>query len=71
MPKNPSITDHIIAAAIERKYGKKELIELDDSQEYEAKEYAEKICFTNNAAEHSSPEMGIFLFSFVFKEQSL
>lgn len=24
-----------------------------------------------NAAEHSSPEMGIFLFSFVFKELSI
>lgn len=46
LPKNPSITDHIIAAALERKYGKKELIELDDSQEYEAKQHAEKICLT-------------------------
>jgi CobQ-like glutamine amidotransferase family enzyme len=46
LPKNPSITDHIIAAAIERKYGKKELIALDDALEYETKQQAEKICLT-------------------------
>jgi CobQ-like glutamine amidotransferase family enzyme len=46
LPKNPSLTDHIIAAAIERKYGKKELIELDDALEYETKHHAEQICLT-------------------------
>lgn len=30
-----------------------------------------KFVLPYNAAEQSSPEMGIFLFSFVFKEQSL
>jgi lipid II isoglutaminyl synthase (glutamine-hydrolysing) len=46
LPKNPSITDHIIASAIERKYGKKELIQLDDSLEYETKYNAENICLS-------------------------
>lgn len=39
LPKNPHICDHLIANALERKYGKAELSPLDDSQEIEANQY--------------------------------
>ncbi|MCR2020989.1 glutamine amidotransferase [Blautia pseudococcoides] len=39
LPKNPHICDHLIANALERKYGKGELAPLDDSQEIEANQY--------------------------------
>jgi CobQ-like glutamine amidotransferase family enzyme len=46
LPKNPLLSDHIIAAAIDRKYGKKELIQLDDTLENDTKQNAEKICLS-------------------------
>lgn len=46
LPKNPILADCIIAAALERKYGKKELIEIDDSYEYETHCYLKDICLT-------------------------
>jgi CobQ-like glutamine amidotransferase family enzyme len=44
LPKNPSLADHIISTAIERKYGVKELIQLDDTLEYETKNNVEYMC---------------------------
>jgi len=39
LPKNPKIADHLIGCALERKYGKSELKELDDTLETKANEY--------------------------------
>lgn len=39
LPKNPHICDHLLAGALERKYGVKDLEPLDDSQELEANRY--------------------------------
>lgn len=47
LPKNPSLADRMIAAAIERKYGTRELIPLDDTLENETKHLAETICLNN------------------------
>jgi hypothetical protein len=44
LPKNPSLADHVISTAIERKYGVKELIQLDDTLEYETKYNVEYMC---------------------------
>lgn len=39
LPKNPQVCDYLIKNALERKYGKAELVPLDDSQELEANRY--------------------------------
>lgn len=39
LPKNPHICDYLIGNALERKYGRKELEPLDDTQEREANRY--------------------------------
>lgn len=39
LPKNPQVSDWLIARALERKYGDGSLIPLDDSQELEANQY--------------------------------
>ena len=39
LPKNPALTDRILAAALERKYGKAELAPLDDAFEMTAHDY--------------------------------
>ena len=39
LPKNPHVCDHLIANALERRYGRAELKPLDDTQEKEANEY--------------------------------
>lgn len=39
LPKNPHVCDYLICNALERKYGKKELAPLDDTQELEANQY--------------------------------
>jgi len=39
LPKNPKLTDHIIAKAIEKRYGKAELAPLDDTLEMLAHQY--------------------------------
>lgn len=39
LPKNPQVSDWLIARALERKYGDGSLIPLDDSQELEANRY--------------------------------
>jgi lipid II isoglutaminyl synthase (glutamine-hydrolysing) len=44
LPKNPLLADRIISAAIERKYGKGEMIQLDDTLENMTKINAQKIC---------------------------
>ncbi|NEW05852.1 glutamine amidotransferase [Paenibacillus sp. SYP-B3998] len=44
LPKNPALADQIISSAIERKYGRKEMIQLDDTLENETKHILEKIC---------------------------
>lgn len=36
LPKNPNITDFMLSSALERKYGKSELIHLDNSLEFKA-----------------------------------
>jgi len=43
LPKNPKLTDYILAKAIERKYGKSELAPLDDTAEMLAHDYAVKM----------------------------
>ncbi len=42
LPKNPHICDYLIANALDRKYGKKDLAPLDDKQEIEANTYIVK-----------------------------
>ncbi|MFC5452805.1 type 1 glutamine amidotransferase [Paenibacillus aestuarii] len=44
LPKNPLLADRIIGAALDRKYGKKDLLPLDDRLEFEAHSIAEEIC---------------------------
>ena len=39
LPKNPQVSDYLIARALERKYGDDSLIPLDDSQEISANQY--------------------------------
>lgn len=39
LPKNPHICDYLLANALERKYGTRELCPLDDAQEIEANQY--------------------------------
>lgn len=39
LPKNPHICDYLLANALERKYGVRDLAPLDDSQETEANQY--------------------------------
>ncbi|MCD7813726.1 MAG: glutamine amidotransferase [Lachnospiraceae bacterium] len=39
LPKNPHICDYLLGNALEKKYGKKELSPLDDTQELEANRY--------------------------------
>ena len=39
LPKNPGLADHLIKCALEKKYGKAELKELDDTLEIKANEY--------------------------------
>lgn len=39
LPKNPHICDYLLGNALERKYGKRELAPLDDTQELEANRY--------------------------------
>ncbi len=39
LPKNPHVCDYLIANALERKYGKRDLSPLDDAQEIEANTY--------------------------------
>ena len=39
LPKNPHISDHLIANALERKYGTRELAPLDDTRETAANQY--------------------------------
>ena len=39
LPKNPQIADHLIARALERKYGRAELSRLDDREEEKANAY--------------------------------
>jgi CobQ-like glutamine amidotransferase family enzyme len=43
LPKNPHLADYLILKALERKYGLKELSELDDGQEYSAHEKVMKL----------------------------
>ena len=39
LPKNPHVCDYLLSNALERKYGKGDLQELDDTQEREANRY--------------------------------
>lgn len=39
LPKNPNVCDYLLANALERKYGTRELSPLDDTQETEANQY--------------------------------
>lgn len=39
LPKNPHVCDYLIGNALERKYGRRELAPLDDTQEMEANKY--------------------------------
>ena len=39
LPKNPHVADYLIANALDRKYGTRELTPLDDAQEMEANRY--------------------------------
>ncbi len=39
LPKNPHVCDYLLANALDRKYGVRELAPLDDRQEWEANQY--------------------------------
>ncbi len=40
LPKNPHVCDYLLANALDRKYGTRDLAPLDDRQEWEANRYA-------------------------------